>query len=214
MRLKCFAALAALALTATSGLAQNGPGPQPTRIRAIVTSFNAPTLVVKSDDGQTVTVTVPGDLRIIANATLDDIKPGDFVGSAADQGPDGKLHAEEVHIFAEALRGTGEGHRPMAGAANRTMTNATVTAAEPSRTMTNATVAGVAGAAGSKTLKMQYKDGEQEIEVAPDVPIVRLIVGDTSLLKPGSTVAIRYVQKDGCNVATNLAAEKDGVKPR
>jgi hypothetical protein len=214
MRLKCFGAIAIFSLLATPGFAQNAPGAQPIRIRAIVTSYSAPTLVVKSDDGQSVTVTVPADLRIIANAkaTLDDIKPGDFVGSAADKGPDGKLHAEEVHIFAEALRGTGEGHRPMAGGTERTMTNATVTAAD--RTMTNATVSGVAGAAGSKTLKLQYKDGEQEIVVAPDVPIVRLLVGDTSLLVPGATVALGYIQKDGGNVATNLAAEKDGVKPR
>ena len=58
-----------------------------------------------------------------------DIKPGDFVGSAAVRGADGKLHAEEVHIFPENLRGTGEGHRPMSG---------------PQESMTNAAVAGIA----------------------------------------------------------------------
>jgi hypothetical protein len=213
MRLKILGTILILALTALPGFAQNASVAQATRIRGTVQSFNEKTLVVKADDGQTVTVTVPPNLRIIANAnaTLADIKPGDFVGSAADKGPDGKLHAEEVHIFSEALRGTGEGHRPMGANPDRTMTNATVTAAE--RSMTNATVAGVAGAMG-KTLKLKYKDGEQEIEVAPDVPIVIMLLGDTSLLKPGATVALGYVQKDGGLVATNLAAEKDGVKPR
>ena len=67
-------------------------------------------------DGQSSTVTIPADLAIRANekATLADIKPGDFVASAADKGPDGKIHAEELRIFPEAMRGAGEGHRPMA----------------------------------------------------------------------------------------------------
>ena len=84
-------------------------------------------------------------------------------------------------------------------------------AGEPQeRTMTNATVTGVQ----SRTLTLKYKDGEAEIVVAPDVPIITLVVGDASLLKPGAAVAIVAVKKDAGLVATNLTAEKDGVKPR
>lgn len=32
------------------------------------------------------------------------IKPGDFVGSAVDKSPDGRLHAEELHVFPESMR--------------------------------------------------------------------------------------------------------------
>lgn len=189
-----------------------------TRIRAIVVSFKAPTLVVKDEDGDTVSVTVPADLRIMANATatLADIKPGDFVGSAADKGPDGKLHAEEVHIFPEAMRGTGEGHRPMGPDPNRTMTNGTVSggANDPeARTMTNGTVGAATGSA-SRTITIEYNGGVQQIEVGPDVPIITLVVGDASLLKPGATVSLVAVRTDGGLVATRLTAEKDGVKPR
>ena len=118
------------------------------------------------------------------------------------------MHAQEVHIFPEAMRGTGEGHRPMAP---DPAANISGVAGEPQeRTMTNATVTGVQ----SRTLTLKYKDGEAEIVVAPDVPIITLVVGDASLLKPGAAVAIVAVKKDAGLVATNLTAEKDGVKPR
>ena len=40
---------------------------------------------------------------------LTDIKSGDFVASGGVRGTDGKIHAVEVRIFPEELRGTGEG---------------------------------------------------------------------------------------------------------
>ncbi len=39
---------------------------------------------------------------------------------------DGTQKAVEIHIFPEAMRGTGEGHRPWDLMPNSTMTNATV----------------------------------------------------------------------------------------
>jgi hypothetical protein len=212
MKLKLLRASILLAVWASPVFAQN----QAPRILGTIDSFNGQILSVKSQDGQVVSITVPPDLKVMANAkaSLADIKPGDFVGSAADKGPDGKLHAEEVHIFPEAMRGTGEGHRPMGPDPNRAMTNGTVTMAGPEdRTMTNGTVSGVSGGS-SRTLVLNYKDGEQVIEVAPDTPIVIRVLADRSLLKPGAAVLVLAVQKDGALVATGLTAEKDGVKPR
>jgi hypothetical protein len=189
---------------------------QPARILGTIDSFHGQILVVKSQDGQVASITVPPDLKVMANAKagLADIKPGDFVGSAADTGPDGKLHAEEVHIFPESMRGTGEGHRPMGPDPHRTMTNGTVSMTGPmDRTMTNGSVSRVSGGSG-RTIVIQYKDGEQTIEVAPDTPIVTRVVGDRSLLKPGAAVVVLAAQKDSGLVATGLTAEKDGVKPR
>ena len=75
-----------------------------------------------------------------------------FVGSSAMPGPDGSLRAVEVHIFPEAMRGTGEGHRPWR-AQQATMTNANVEAA----------VTGVNG----QMLTMKYKGGEKKLLVTP-----------------------------------------------
>jgi hypothetical protein len=216
MKMNLMRASVLLVVFALPVFAQNPAQGQPARILGTIDSFNGQTLSVKSPAGQVSSITVPPDLRVMANAkaSLADIKAGDFVGSAADKGPDGKLHAEEVHIFPEAMRGTGEGHRPMGPNANRTMTNGTVAMAGPEeRTMTNGTVSGVSGGS-SRTIVLKYKDGEQMIEVAPETPIVTRVVGDRSLLKPGATVLILAAQKDGGLVATGLTAEKDGVKPR
>ena len=51
-------------------------------------------------------------------ATMADIKDGSFIGSGAMPQPDGSQKAIEVHIFPEAMRGTGEGFRPWDGAPN------------------------------------------------------------------------------------------------
>ena len=45
--------------------------------------------------------------------------------------------------------------------------------------MTNATVTGVQ----SRTLTLKYKDGEAEIVVGPDVPIITLVVGRCGLVE-------------------------------
>jgi|SRR5579872_3257389 len=205
-----------VAVLAAPMFAQNPAPSQAARILGTVESFNGQVLLVRSQDGQTVSISIPAELKVMANAkaTLADIKPGDFVGSAADKGPDGKLHAEEVHIFPESMRGTGEGHRPMGPDPNRTMTNGAVTMMGPEdRTMTNGTISGVSGAA-SRTMTLKYKDGEQVIEVSPETPIVTRVPGDRSLLKPGAAVLVLAAQKDGGLVATGVTAEKDGVKPR
>lgn len=214
MKLTILGTTAAIALFSLAAPAQQTA---PLRVHGTIDSFDGQVLTVKSDDGKTLRITIPAELPIRANAkaTLADIKPGDFVGSAADKGPDGKLHAEEVHIFPEAMRGTGEGHRPMGPDPARSMTNGTVATSDPeARTMTNGNITAVASNAQNKIMTLKYKDGEQTIEVSPDTPIVTLIPGDRSLLKPGSTVMTIAAQRDGGLVATTITAEKDGLKPR
>jgi len=212
MKLKLLRASVLLALFALPVFGQG----QQARILGTIDSFNGQILVVKSQDGQVTSITVPPDLRVMANAKagLADIKPGDFVGSAADKGPDGKLHAEEVHIFPESMRGTGEGHRPMGPDPNRTMTNGTVSMSGPEdRTMTNGTVSGVSGGS-SRTIVIKYKDGEQTIEVTPDTPIVTRVGRRQEPLEAGRCCIGPRRTKDGGLVATGVTAEKDGVKPR
>jgi hypothetical protein len=185
---------------ATPALAQ-APAATTSRISGVVETLTSDTLVLKASDSRDVSVALPADTRItaLANRKLSDIKPGDFVGSAAMKGMDGKLHAQEVHIFPEALRGTGEGHRPMA---------------QPDQTMTNATVAVVAATPKGQVLTLNYNGGTQEIDVGPDARIVTFIAGDRSLLKPGATVVVSAIKApDGGLTARSIQAEKDGVMP-
>jgi hypothetical protein len=196
MRSSIYLATLVMAIHATIAQAQSAD-----RITGTVTAFDGTMLAVKPQTGLEVIVTVPADVRVgaVVDRKLDDIKSGDFVGSAAVVGPDGKLHAKEVHIFPESMRGTGEGHRPMS---------------EPHQTMTNATVAQVATAPKGRVLQLRYKGGEKSIVVDPETRIVSLVAGDRGLLKSGATVVVFVTRSpDGSLSARAIQAERDGVKP-
>jgi hypothetical protein len=110
-------------------------------------------------------------VRAVIKASLSDIKPGSFVGITAMPQPDGtQKKAVEIHIFPEAMRGTGEGHRPWDLMPNSTMTNATVA----TEVATNA-----------KALVLKYKDGEKTFEVPPNVTVVTFAPATEADLKPG-----------------------------
>jgi hypothetical protein len=138
----------------------------------------------------------------VVKASLADIKDGDFIGSGAMPQPDGSQKAIEVHIFAESMRGTGEGFRPWDGAPNSTMTNGTV----------GNTVTGVDG----PVITVKYKDGDKKIIVTPDVPIVRYEVVDLSVLKPGVAFSVLAAvkQPDGSFNISRINVGRDGIVPR
>jgi hypothetical protein len=174
----------------------------PAHIRGMVKSLDGQSLVVATRDGQTLTILLAKDVKVSALARVDlaAIKAGDFIGTAAVPGTDGRLHAQEVLVFPEAMRGVGEGHRGWD--------------LTPDSTMTNATVAEVAEAAKGRRLRLDYKGGSQELEVAPDAPVVTLAPGDIGLVKPGAVVFVMAMKKtDGTLEANRLIAGKDGVDP-
>jgi hypothetical protein len=193
---------ALVALLALPVLAQNAPDGTPTRIRGTVEKLDGQTLMVKSRDGQSLTIGLAPNYAVVAvvKRALGDIKAGDYVASTSVKGTDGKLHAIEVHIFPEAMRGTAEGQFPWD--------------LVPDSVMTNATVAGISAAPQGEILKVTYKGSESEISVSPDIPIVTYVPGDASLLKPGAAIfSIALKKADGSLSAARVTAEKDGVKP-
>jgi hypothetical protein len=216
MRLKSLLACTYLMLVALPVFAQQNPGPPPKWFHGTIETLTGDTLAVKSPNGETVSFMLAPKVKIVFNVkkSLHDIKPGDFVGSAGVM-KDGKLYAQEVHIFPADMRGTAEGQRPMGPSPARSMTNATVSAiaAPPKRSMTNATVADVSSAAGTRMLKLQYKGGEAVTIVGPDVPILEFVAGDTSLLKAGAAVLVLAIKTDKGPLAVFINVEKDGVMP-
>ena len=141
--------------------------------------IDATSVSIKDDQGGVVQ-----DFRLAPNltvarsvpATLADIKPNDFVASAAVRKADGKLHSTELRIFPDAMRGLGEGQRPMNDARHQTMTNATVT--------------GTAVVNGSNDIKVKFAGGESEMVVDPGVPVTRIEVASPSDLKDGTKVRV------------------------
>jgi hypothetical protein len=192
-----------LAFSATAQLPPQGTSDAaPTRVRGTVEKLDGQTLLIKSRDGKAVTIGLAPNFTVlgVAKRSLSDIKAGDYVASTSAKGADGKLHAIEIHIFPEEMRGVGEGQRPWD--------------LVPDSLMTNATVSGLTAAPQGQVLKVAYKGGETEVIVAPDTPIVTYVSGDAGLLKPGAAVFVIAQQKaDGSLTAARVTAEKDGVKP-
>ncbi|MBN9084272.1 MAG: hypothetical protein BGP04_13345 [Rhizobiales bacterium 62-17] len=165
----------ALFFTAASAIAQ-APGTY--NAVGTIERLDSASLAVKTD-ANTETFALAPSLVVLQNkvATLNDIKPNDFVASAAVV-KDGKLHSTELRIFPEALRGLGEGQRPMSGAS-------------AGQTMTNATVTGAVLANGSNTLKVRFPGGDSELVLDPGVPVTRIDQVERSMLKPVSRSAFR-----------------------
>jgi hypothetical protein len=177
---------------------------QTVRIRGTVEAVDGSLLSVKSRDGQTtykIKMTDNVAIRGIVKAALSDIKQNSFIGVTGMPQADGTQKAVEIHIFPEALRGTGEGHRPWDLLPNSTMTNAAVAQM----------VKGVEG----DEITLKYKDGEKKILVAPDTVIVTYVPGDKSELKPGSKLFIAAARKkdDGTLEAASISVGRDGLTP-
>jgi hypothetical protein len=195
-------ATALISLLASPAAAQNPPQGTRTFVRGTVEKLDGQALKVKSREGPELTIALAPNFTVsgVVKRSLADIKAGDYVASTSVRGTDGKLHAIEVHIFPEAMRGTAEGQFPWD--------------LVPDSIMTNATVAGISSAPQGQVLKVTYKGGEAEVIVPNNIPIVTYAPGDASLLKPGAAIfMVALKQPDGTLTATRVTAEKDGVKP-
>ena len=197
--------LVAGALIAALGASAVAQAPRAMRLKGTIEQVDGNMLTFKAADGASLKLTLAANARIIAvvKASLDDIKPGTFLGSAAMPQPDGSQKALEVHIFPEAMRGTGEGHRPYAPVPNSTMTNGTADAA-------------VVVEADGHAMVVKYKDGEKKIIIPPGIPIVRYEIGTAADLKPGAhfTVLAAVKKDDGTFEADRINVGRDGVTPQ
>jgi hypothetical protein len=198
MTLKIVALVAGLLVaTTTVAIAQT-----PVRVRGAITELSGQTLKVKSREGAVVELKLADGYTVtgVVKAALTDIKPGAFVGAAALKQADGTFRAQEVLIFPESARGTGEGHRPWD--------------LTPDSTMTNATVDAIVEKVDGPILTLKYPNGQASIVVPRDVPIVTFSSGDPGLLRPGAAVFIPATKNaDGTFTTNRILVGKDGVVP-
>jgi hypothetical protein len=194
----------ACAFTATallgSSVASAADTPAATQgVRGEITALDGNDLKVHTSRGEDLTVHLSDDVKVraVTLGSIDEIKQGSYIGTAAIPQPDGSLKALEVHVFPPALAGTGDGHRAFDLTKDSTMTNGSV---------------GDLKVANGRTLT--YKGGEKKVYVPEDVPIVNLLPGDRSLLKPGVKIVLSAQKaEDGSLSAKFVSAGKDGVKP-
>ena len=176
--------------------------PQQTRVRGTIQSVNGAILIVKSRDGTNVMMNMPASARLVgvAKITLADVKVGSYIGVTSVPDPDGTQKATEVHVFPEAMRGTGEGTRPWDTRPNSSMTNGGL----------EKTVDGNDG----HTLTVKYKDGEKQVVVTPETEIVTYVPAELSDVKAGAKiVAIATKSPEGSLDAVRVNVGRDGVTP-
>lgn len=203
--------------------APKGGMPQPARTAA-------PQPGVPQAQPATFTVSVLPDTRYVGSdkAVLDGVKPGMYAGAAVTQSPDGSLKAADVYLYAEALRGSGEGRF---FEADRLIINGVVSAVQPPP----------AGGAGSMTLHYRGAalsglgrgktlcegrasppayasalacQADAVIAVTASTPVSALTPGDKSLLLPGSLVTVAMTKTpDNKDVTPGVIVEKSVANP-
>lgn len=186
---------------ATSASAQN-QNAQQVRLRGSIVESSDTVLKVKTREGQAVDVTLAPDFAVsgVTNASVADIKPGDYVGIASLPKVGGGDGALEVLIFPPALKGTGEGSFGWDLKPNSTMTNATVANA----------VKGVEG----RMVTLTYHGQEKTIAIPEGTPVVTFAPATRADLKPGAVVFIP-AEKDagGAITAHRIVVGTNGVVP-
>ena len=175
---------------------------QTQRVMGAISGVDGRTLAVKTKEGE-VKVNVTDNVAVfgVTKATLADIKPGSYIGVGAMPQPDGSQKAIRVMIFAEAQRGTGEGHRPWV---------------QPGSTMTNATVDTTVSSVDGQVLMVKYKGGEKKLVVPLGLAIQMYVLGNKSELKPGAHILIVRADKkpDGSLEAARVNVGRGGVVPQ
>jgi hypothetical protein len=198
----------------------------PVHVRGTVSAVSADGFTVTTATGtQKVALTAATRLAGVVPSTLDQIKPGSYVGTA--NVVTGKsARALEVVVFPDAMKGAGLGDRawdlsasgaPAAGgemmSGGSSMTNGTVktTTQAQGSSMTNGTVKTTTGTA-SRTLVVDYGQGEKTIRVPANVPVVTFAPAEKSALVNGAHVFV--VGSPGTTVnAAMVAVGLNGTIP-
>jgi hypothetical protein len=198
--LRPVAVAALLGLSVSVAAAQQSP--TPTKVRGEIESVAGDNLLVKSRSGQEVKLQLTSDAQVagIAPIGLSEVKPGSFIGATTVPGPNGAHDAVEIHIFPEAMRGTGEGSRAWDLGPNSTMTNATVDQSVASN--------------DGRTVHVKYKGGDKVITVTPKTKVVTYVPADKSELRQGAKIiAFGKMMPDGSFQSSRVAVGRDGITP-
>jgi hypothetical protein len=190
-----------LAATSVAALAQ-APTTPPVRIRGKVEKLDGQNLTIKARNGQSMNVRLADNFVVIGitKASISDIGNGKFIGTTTVGERDGALVAEEVHIFPENMRGTGEGHYDWD--------------LKPNSKMTNANVADIVNMADNRVMTVKYKGGEKKVLVTPQTVVVSYAPVERSELKAGASIfVVAQRQPDGTLTAARVNIGLNGQVP-
>jgi hypothetical protein len=171
-------------------------------IRGKVKSLDGDKLTIATREGATaiVTLTKTWGVAVMKPVDLTAIKPGSFIGTTEIEKPGGGGgESLEVHVFPPGVK-IGEGHYPWD--------------LKPGSNMTNGTVHTVVAAGKGRELDVEYPTGVRHITVAPSVPVVMIVGGDRTMIKPGVALFIHPTKTpDGGWTADRVLVGEKGEAP-
>lgn len=188
---------------------------EPDHIRGQLSKVETSSVMVRTGDGKTVRLAISNNITVISlsKASFADVDFGTYVGSVAvrldvnspivraiPRDSLSWLHEGfELRIIDEQLRGIALGHKKWD--------------LTPESIIAHGWVDDLEG----RVLSIKYgptEDEETDVDIARDVPILRMSLADKSLLKPGAQV-FAGAQKgaDGKYVAVFIVIGKDGIVP-
>ncbi len=205
------------------------------RVKAKLVSFDGMVLTLQpvpsaqtpseQRKGAPLSVSIMPDTRYVSSdpATFDALKPGAYAGAAVEPRGQG-LRATDVYLYADALRGSGEGRFPDGG---RLLVNGTVSAVKPAVGKEDSSFTlHYHGAVLTQVAKGQALcegratpapyasplacEADATIDVLPGTSVRALTMGDKSLLVAGATVTVSVAQlPDGKSVTPGVVVEKN-----
>jgi hypothetical protein len=193
-------AVGALAISLQPALSQS-TRPPTAKVIGTIAAATATELDVTGSDGTKTAVALTPKTRIALSIpiSVDEIKPGSYIGAGAMADGKGGNTAVEITVFPESARGLGDGfHKWDQG---------------PNSTMTNGTVSEVVGTS-DRTLTVTYKGGKQSVTIPSGTPIVTFSNADANALTVGAHVVVRAAKAfDGTLTAAFVSVGKDGSTP-
>lgn len=170
--------------------------------RGVISAVDGSVVKVKTRDGRDIMLDLAEGWNVagVSKASVADITPGTFIGTATT-GEDEGLKALEVVVFPEAMKGTGEGHYAWD--------------LQPKSMMTNATVSHEVKATDGKTVTLSYKGGEKKVEIKDATPVVAVGSATRDDLVVGAKVFVAGPSEaaDGKVEKGTVVVGKGGVTP-
>jgi hypothetical protein len=238
----CAAVFAAAQVFAVPALGQAVP-----RLKGTVVAFDGQVLTLQPAPDSTkpkpsadappqdaaLTIAVLPETRYVSSqaGSFADLRANAYVGAAVTERRNGRLTAQEVYLYDDALRGSGEGRFVEAGRLhiNGTLSEAKSTSPEDQTGGTmlvhyRGAVVNSAGrgrtlcegrAAPPALMSALACAADAAIEVPAATPVSVLTVGDQTLLAPGATVTVALAKtSDGKQVTPGVIVEQPVAKPQ
>jgi hypothetical protein len=194
----------------------------PPIVRGTLTSVSDTALTVSTATGDVhVRIAPPLNVYTQTASDLAHVTPTAFVGVTSVAAPNGSQRATEIHVFPEALRGTGEGSRLMTpasgGTSASTMTNGTVSGSRMTNgsvsasRMTNGTVDAKGGAS---SITVSYQGGTQTIAIPAGVTVTAITPTQQKLARGANVIVLAKKRPDGGLSASTVMLSAPAAAPK